>query len=183
MTEKTSIITRYPEDRSLEEDIGRWWVLHVKPNCEKMVANYLLHREVSYYLPILKQKVRYGNLGRVRTMETPLFRGYVCLALDKTDHGVLYGTKKLVRIMEVEDQQGFVDELNAVARAIETQEYLAVHPGLVPGKEVRILSGPLQGLEGILVQRKADKQLALSVKMFSQTVLVKLDPFTKLEPS
>jgi transcription antitermination factor NusG len=85
--------------------------------------------------------------------------------------------------MEVEDQQGFVDELNAVARAIETQEYLAVHPGLVPGKEVRILSGPLQGLEGILVQRKADKQLALSVKMFSQTVLVKLDPFTKLEPS
>ena len=84
--------------------------------------------------------------------------------------------------MEVEDQQGFVEELNAVARAIETHQYLTVHSGLIPGKKVMILSGPLQGLEGILVQRKADKQLALSVKMFSQTVLVKLDPFTNLEP-
>ncbi len=182
MSERVAVISRYPEDRPLDDDLGLWWVLHVKPNCEKKMANYLLNRAVSYYLPILKQQVRFGNLRRIRRVEAPLFRGYLCFALEKEDHNLLYGTKKFVRIIEVKDQAGFVNELKAVARAIETQEHLHVWPGIVPGTKVMILSGPLSGFQGMLVQSRTEKELALSVKMFNQTVMVRLDPLTELEP-
>lgn len=182
MDEKKQIPARYPHTRSLDEDLGLWWVLHTKPNCEKQVAEYLFNRKISFYLPLVRKRVRYGNLGRTRITQECLFRGYICLALDKGEHWQLYDTKKLVRIIKVDDQERFVRELEAVAKAVETQQELLVRPGLVPGRRVLIHSGPLAGSEGVVVQLRKQKHLGLSVHMFNQTVLVKLDPYTDVEP-
>ena len=105
----------------------------------------------------------------------PLFRGYLCFALAKEHHNLLYGTKKLVRIIQVEDQERFVSELQAVLKAVQTEDKLVVESGLAPGRKVRILSGPLERVEGVVVRRRGEKQLGLSVQMFNQTVLVRLD--------
>ncbi len=179
---KEAVKARHPEDRPLDEDLGAWWVVHVKPNCEKQVATYLLNRNISYYLPLHQRKTKVGYWGRTRTTEVPLFSGYLCFALDRERHNLLYDTKKLVRIIKVDDQERFVKELHAIARAIETGEDLLVKPGLVPGRRVLILSGPLEGTEGVVVRRRTERQLALSVQMFNQSVLVKLDSWTKIEP-
>jgi len=44
------------------------------------------------------------------------------------------------------------------------------------------VSGPMAGHEGVIVRQREKRHLALSVKMFNQTVLVRLDPETMLEP-
>lgn len=181
MSEKMKVPSRYPEDRPLSVDSGQWWVLHTKPNCEKRVASYLVSRQIPYYFPQVTVKERYGNLGRVRFNDIPLFRGYICFALDKENHGLLYDSKKLVRIIKVDDQERFVRELEAVAKAVESEQELLVKPGLVPGKRVLILSGPLKDTEGVIVRKRKKQSLALSVHMFNQTVLVDLDPLTDVE--
>lgn len=175
------IVSRYPPDRPLAHDLGLWWVLHVKPNCEKLMAKFLMNREIGYYLPLYGRKERVGYYQRIRVSVVPLFRGYLCIALDREQHHLLYDSKKFVRIIRVEDQERLIKELESVVKAIESGEDLNVRGGLVPGKKVLILSGPLQGTEGVVVQRRKEAQLALSVTMFNQSVLVKLDPFTKLE--
>jgi transcription antitermination factor NusG len=179
---KKTVKARHPEDRRLDEDLGAWWVVHVKPNCEKQVATYLLNRDISYYMPLYRRKTRVGYWRKIRITEAPLFSGYLCFALDRERHYLLYDTKKLVRIIKIEDQERFVKELNAVAQAIETGEDLLVKPGLVPGRRVLILSGPLEGTEGVVVRSRTERKLALSVQMFNQSVLVKLDSWTKIEP-
>jgi transcription antitermination factor NusG len=181
-TVKETVKARYPEDRPLDEDLGAWWVMHVKPNCEKQVATYLLNRSISYYLPLYERKTKVGYWNRIRTNIVPLFSGYLCFALDRERHNLLYDTKKLVRIIKVDDQERFVNELQAISRAIETGEDLLVKPGFMPGRRVLILSGPLEGTEGVVIHRRKERQLALSVQMFNQSVLVKLDPWTKIEP-
>ncbi|MFH0822901.1 MAG: transcription termination/antitermination NusG family protein [Pseudomonadota bacterium] len=172
---------RYPQGRALEEDVGLWWVIHTKPNCERHVANYLMHREISYYLPAGIEKTRYGNMGKIRVYRVPVFRGYVCVALDKQDHQKLYDTKKLIRLIEVSNQVRFVEELGAVARAAEISEDFTLRSGLARGTRVRILNGPLRGLEGVVIKSRTGKELALSVTMFNQSVSMKLDPSTELE--
>jgi transcription antitermination factor NusG len=179
---RPAVPARYPEERSLEDDLGIWWVLHTKPNCEKQVASYLFNRHIGYYLPLCRRRVGYGNLGKTRTSEAPLFRGYVCLALPKRDHQLLYDTSKVVRLIKVDNQLKFVKELQAVARLAETHEDLLVRHGLLPGRRVLILSGVMAGHEGVVVKRRSEKQLALSVEIFNQTVLVRLDPATVVEP-
>jgi transcriptional antiterminator RfaH len=174
---------RYPEGRPLEADLGTWWVVHTKPNCEAGLANYLEKREISYYLPLVKKKKIVGALRRVRTILAPLFSGYLCFALDKEQHTLLYGTKKFVRIIKVEDQERFVGELTAIAKAIEAQgENFSVQTGIPVGRRVAILSGPLAGHEGVVVRRNKQQKLALSVHLFNQSVVVNLDPTTELEP-
>jgi len=175
------IPSRYPQDRSLDEDLGSWWVMHIKPNCEKLVAAYLLNRDISYYLPLYNRRVRKGCFNNTRIMEVPLFRGYLCFALDREKHSLLYDTHKFVRILPVEDQEKFVSELQSVVKAVESGSDFIVRPGLVPGRKVLILSGPLGGTEGVVVRSRGDLQLALSVKMFNQSVLVRLDRQTDVE--
>lgn len=175
------IPSRFPEDRSLEDDVGNWWVMHVKPNCEKMVARYFLNRSISYYLPLYERQRRTGYFKRVRTAMMPLFGGYICFALEKSDHKLLYDSKKFVRIITVDDQEAFVSELSAVSRAIASGEELSVQPGLVPGRKVLILSGTLEGTEGVIVRRGGHRKLVLSVQMFNQSVVLNLDPVTMIE--
>jgi transcription antitermination factor NusG len=173
---------RYPEDRSLHEDLGLWQVLHVKSNWEKKVAAYLKGKNISYYMPLQKIRRTVGCFRSTRITEVPLFRGYVCFALQRDEHQFLYGSSMFVRILQVEDQERFVNELQAVGRAIETEDDIVLRPGLVPGKRAVILSGPLKGTEGVVVGSGPKRRLALSVQMFNQTVLVRLDPFTDVRP-
>jgi len=175
------IQARFPENRPIEDDLGAWWVMHIKPNCEKKIASYLLNRNISYYLPLYTRKTPVGYFRRIRQTEVPLFTGYLCFALEREKHSLLYDTKKFVRLIRVEDQIKFVEELTAIAKAIESGEDLIVRPGLVPGKKVMILSGPLEGIQGTIVKSRLERQLALSVEMFNQSVMLKLDPNTKLE--
>jgi len=182
MSAQPTLPARFPLDRPLEADLGSWWVLHTKPNCERLVAAYLMNRKTGYYLPLYEKKIPYGNLGRVRSREVPLFAGYVCVVLDKPEHSLLYDTKKLVRIIPVPNQTAFVRELQAVAQAVESYDDVFIQPGLAVGRRVLIQSGPMAGHEGIVVNRQKEKRLALSVQMFNQSVIVKLDPFTRIEP-
>jgi transcription antitermination factor NusG len=177
-----SLISRFPEGRSLEADLGRWWVLHTKPNCEAGMANYFMRRNISYYLPLIIKSARVGGLKRIRTTIAPLFRGYLCFALDKKEHSLLYDTKKFVGIIQVEDQERFVRELTGISKAIMTEEDLWVVNGIVPGKRVYIGSGPFEGHEGVVVRRSKKQRLALSVHMFNQSVLVNLDRGAIIEP-
>jgi transcription antitermination factor NusG len=173
--------SRYPEDRSLWDDAGFWWVMHAKPNCEKIVAQYLLGRNISYYLPMYKKKSRYGSWGRIRTVNAPLFKGYICFALPHEEHHALYDSKKIVRIIQVEDQERFIRELESVSIAVDACEDVSVRPGVLPGKRIKILAGPMTGVEGVVITRRGSHKLALSAHMFNQTVLVTLHPDTKLE--
>ncbi len=155
--------------------------MHVKPNCEKQVATYLLNRNISYYLPLYERKTKYGYWGRIRTNIVPLFSGYLCFALDRERHACSTDTKKVVRIIKVDDQESFVKELEAIARAIETGELerearscarqASADPLRSSGRNRRSCSSKAYGAP-----------IGLSVKMFNQTVLVKLDPWTKIEP-
>lgn len=181
MEHATIIPRRFPEDRPLQEDQGLWWVIHTKPNCEKIIATYLYNRRIGYYLPLYKKKERIGYFRRIRVTEVPLFRGYVCVALEKRKHHLLYDSKKWVRIIKVEDQGQFLEELESIDRAIDEEVDLIVRPGLVPGRKVLVRSGPLAGLEGVLLKRRGGNQLGLKATLFNQSVHIKLDALTKLE--
>lgn len=48
------------------------------------------------------------------------------------------------------------------------------HPYLTIGKRVRILRGPLEGKEGILVRRKANLRVVLSIDLIVRSIVVEV---------
>ena len=82
MTVRDKVPARFPEDRPLGEDLGSWWVMHIKPNCEKKVAAYLLNRNISYYFPLYKEKRTIGYFRATKVDRgTPVQR--VCVLCAK----------------------------------------------------------------------------------------------------
>lgn len=181
VTPRENIPSRYPVDRSLEDDLGLWWILHVKPNREWKLANYLLHHEISYYFPLYDRKTIVGYFRREKITQAPLFRGYLCFALERENHSFLYESHDFVKIIPINDQDKFVRELQSVSKALETGKDLLVKQGILKGRKVMVSSGPLQGAEGVVLGRSKKGRFAITVEMFNRTVIVNVDPFTDLE--
>ena len=111
----------------------------------------------------------------------PLFRGYICFALHKDKHPILYDSRDFVRILEVPNQETFVRELESVAIALKVGKDLFVRSGLATGKKVIVVSGPFKGVEGVVTRHSKKGQIALTVEMFNRTVLINLDEFTDVD--
>jgi hypothetical protein len=62
-----------------------------------------------------------------------------------------------------------------VRRLVESSLQVEPHPFLKCGDRVRIKSGPLEGIEGILVRKTRGFRLVLSVEMLSKSAAVEVD--------
>jgi transcription antitermination factor NusG len=73
------------------------------------------------------------------------------------------------------------EQIMAVRNVIEGQTAWACHPFLTIGQRVRIRSGALDGLEGILVSRNGDRTLVISVDAIQRSLSVRVEGY-EVEP-
>ncbi len=138
---------------------AQWYVLHVKPHKERAVDRQLSALEgVEHFFPSIQVTPKNPRAAKVR----PYFPGYLFVRLDLNEMGTdalqwTPGAKGLVR---------FGDEPASVPDHLvqELQKFLAELARLGPdagrqfqkGERVRIISGPLEGLEGLFDMHLAD---------------------------
>jgi transcription antitermination factor NusG len=110
-----------------------------------------------------------------------MFPSYLFLrqVMDKVAYIDVSKARGLVRILgERWDRLSPVpeSEINAIQRVLQAELPVAPHPYLREGQRVRITHGPLNGVEGILVQTKLNKGLlVLSIELLRRSVAVEVD--------
>ncbi len=166
---------RWPECRALEDDVGKWWVVRVKPRNEKALAWELQRMGVSYYLPLMTKRTIRRDNGKPRKSIICLFPGYISIADYQERRAEIMRSGRVLRPIEVLDQERFVQELKSVRKALESALELELHPCLAAGHEVIITSGPMQGVQGAVAEFN-QRRVYLNVHMFNQAVTVAVDP-------
>ena len=156
-----------------------WNVLHVRPRCEKKMAEYCTLHQIPTYLPLRQEKKIYQR--RKVIVSKPLFPGYVFAEFPPTERLLILESHKLVRCIEVPDQVRFANQLEQVRKALLVDASLGATPELVTGQPVHIISGPFQGLEGVVSSIQGMTRVVLNVDMIGQSVRVEADPHM-LEP-
>jgi len=164
---------------NLEND-GRWWVLHTKPRAEKSLARRLLCDGQAFFLPSYERQ--WVNRGRKYCSHLPLFPGYVFLFGDSESRLASLGTNLVVQALTVSDQAQLSVDLRRVHRLLESRQPLSPEEMLEPGHCVTITRGPLEGLEGQVIQRSRPWKLIVAVRFLQRGVSVELDDWM-LEPS
>ena len=167
---------RWPEERSLYEDCGNWWVVYTKPHNEKALAWDLQKLGVGYYLPMTTKRTRRLDNGKPRKSLICLFPGYVSLVNYKNHKNSLLKTGRIVRAFEINNQERFVQELDQISRVTRQNVDIEIHDDLVIGQSVYIVSGPLKGIEGTIDDIIKCKRVFLNVEMFSRSVSIQVDP-------
>ena len=158
---------------------AQWFALWVRSRFEQLVQDQLSARGFQVFLPTIRTWSRRG--GRRHLIPVPMFPGYVFLhhAMDKHGYVEVLKARGVVRILgERWDRLAPVDdaEIASIQQLVTSEVNLLPHPYLREGHRVRIVDGPLNGLEGVLLQVKPGKGLlVVSVELLQRSVAVEVD--------
>jgi transcription antitermination factor NusG len=153
----------------------RWYAAQTCANHEKRVLGQLNQRTVETYLP-LYASVRRWKDRRVR-LELPLFPGYVFVRLALRDRLRVLQTPSVVRLVGFGGQPAALpdQEIDALRQGLTREMHVEPHAYLKVGRRVRVRSGPLEGLEGILVRKKNGSRFVISLDLIMRSVAVEID--------
>lgn len=155
----------------------RWVAVYTKPRQEKSLARDLQERRVTYFLPMVLRQTSSG--GRRRKNLYPLFASYMFFAGDDAARLAVLRTERLVRVIDVDEsqQEMFRRELASLELALRVApESLELHPRVTPGTRVVIRSGPMAGVEGVVLDAGAKKKLWLGVSTLGVGATVEIHP-------
>lgn len=163
----------FPEQGSIEEFTGQWWVAHTKSRNEKALAHDLITRKIPYFLPMTLSITRRTR----RTVKSllPLFTGYMFFCGNDESRTDVIQTNRVANIIEVPDQMSFLTELTQIEKALRAGVPISPHPYLKKGQWCRVIAGPLMGSEGIIQDIKNNVRLVLQIDMLGQAASVEID--------
>ncbi len=157
----------------------RWWAVHSKSRQEKSIARQLLGMNVPFYLPLV-QKTNLVRGRKVRSL-LPLFASYMFVFGNEVERIKALSTKRIVRMLSVPDAEQMTRDLTKIHSLIDNGTPLTVEASLQPGQRVRVKTGSLQGLEGVIMSRRGEDRLLVAVQFLQQGVSILIQDF-QVEP-
>ena len=152
-----------------------WYVAHTCANREKRVGEQLLSRSVEHFLPLYASIRRWKD--RKVELQLPLFPGYVFVKLALRDQLHVLQIPGVARLVSFGATPAALpaDEIETLRRSLEAGPHATPHPMMDVGRDVRVKSGPMAGLRGILKRRASRTRLVVSVQLIQRAIALEID--------
>ncbi|MHB8499944.1 MAG: UpxY family transcription antiterminator [Candidatus Acidiferrales bacterium] len=154
-----------------------WYALYTRHQHEKMVDQVLTNKGFSTFLPLYATTHNWKD--RTKVLMLPLFPCYVFLKGGIERRLQILTTPGIYGLVSSGGQPAAIPavEIEAIQRVIESGARVEAHPYLKCGNRVRVKSGPLAGIEGILVRKKNISRLVLSVEILGTAAAIEVAAF------
>ncbi len=154
---------------------ANWYALFTRHQHEKSVALALSNKKYEVYLPLYRSVRRWQD--RAKQIWLPLFPCYVFIREGMDRQLQILTTPGMIHIVGWAGRPAIVPQaqLDAVRQIIESCLIVETHPYLQSGDRVRVKTGPLLGLEGILTRKKGEARLVVSMEMLGRSAAVEID--------
>lgn len=162
----------WPEEKSIADFEGQWWVVHTKSRNEKALAWQLVNKHVPYFLP-MHWKVSKSRGRTVRSL-LPLFSGYLFFCGSEDERLEVLKTNRAAGLIVVEDQEQLVRELLPIETMLKLGKPVLPHDYVQVGHRCRVTAGPLAGSVGIVVRTPKETRLVLQVDILGQAASVEI---------
>ncbi len=156
-------------------DMGPWFALQVVPRHEKSVDKMLEYKGYTHFLPTHQVRRRWSD--RVSVVEEPLFPGYVFCRSQSNLMEIIRGSFGIIRIVAFGGRPHPVPdkEIEALQQIVRGKREYSAFPYLNVGQKVRVISGPLTGVSGTIMQFKNRDRLVISLEVIMKSVSVEID--------
>ncbi len=168
----------YPEtlfEAPAEAEERTWWVLYTRPRQEKSLARQLLKLQIPFYLPVVTSRNRIR--GRILESQLPLFPNYLFLRAGADERLAALDTRRVVRSLAVPQQARFQEDLSRVRQLLLAGLPVRPEDRLVPGTTVKIRSGPLAGLRGVILRTSTGQRFVVQIDFIQRGASVLLDDY------
>jgi len=152
-----------------------WFALTVKPRHEKAAAHNLRLRGLEEFLPLHAERRPWSD--RVKTVELPLFPGYVFCRFTYAERLWALNTPGIRSIVGFGNQETpLADaEVEAVQKLVSSGMPISPWPYLRIGDRVQVEHGALEGVRGVIVREKGPWRLVVNVELLQRSIAVEID--------
>lgn len=166
------LIPRVKEDAFF---VPYWYAVYTRPRHEKQVNIRFEERKIECFLP-LRETIRQWK-DRRKKVKLPLFNGYIFVKIPLKDRIKVLEVDGVVRLVGFKSEPSPIpdDQIDAVKAFISNSRDLFPVPYLKVGQRVKVINGPLRGVEGILIKKQNQFRLIISIDLIMQSVAVNID--------
>jgi transcription antitermination factor NusG len=152
-----------------------WYGIRTRSNHERVAAIVLSGKGYDPYLPVYRLRRRRADA--VVESEHPLFPGYVFCRFDATKRLPILMTTGVISVLGFGKEPAAIpdEEIEAVRAVLRSGLPAEPCAYLREGQRVRVTSGSLDGVEGILVKKKNQSRMVVSVSMLQRSISVEID--------
>jgi transcriptional antiterminator NusG len=155
-----------------------WYATYTRSKHEQKVNDRLEKKNIETFLPLIERWSR--RKDRRKKIHLPLFPGYLFVRteMDVHTHLEILKTDSVVRVLCYNGKPAPIpdEQIHAIQVLVKNGMAVSPYPYLKEGMRVRVVNGPLNGLEGILIKAKPNKhRLILSVDLIQESVSVEID--------
>jgi transcription antitermination factor NusG len=169
MIPHSSIPTMNSEE-GVEPAAPLWYAVWTRSRGEKAAAKILASLEIPHFLPLRSELHQWSD--RTKVVQTPLFAGYLFVLLGGAQDKKLQVLKTPGIVGFVGNQTGPLpipsQQIEDIRKIIEMDIDCDVIPLFKQGDRVRVMRGPLIGLEGTLSYFKSVARLVVSIEAIHQ---------------
>lgn len=152
-----------------------WYALYTCSRHEKQVARQAVIAGVDCFVPMYKSVRRWKD--RRKELQLALFPGYVFVHLALSERNSVLHLPGVVHIVSFNGKPARLPEaeIEGLRVGMASHTPLHPHPYIKMGKRVRIRSGPMAGLEGVLVRRRDTCRVVLSIDLLMRSVAAEVE--------
>jgi transcription antitermination factor NusG len=157
------------------EQAACWYATYTNPRHEKLVAQQMLVRQIDCFLPLYKSVRRWKD--RRKQLELPLFPGYVFVRISLRERLRVLTLPGVIHLVTFNGKPAVLpeSEIESLREGLSKNAIVQPHPYFKVGRRVRVLAGPMSGIEGILTRRKDKFRVVINIDLLMQSVAVEVD--------
>ena len=139
------------------------------------MATSLIGKGLEAFLPEYKARRRWSD--RNKTVDCPFFPGYVFCRIDLDHRLSAVSTPGFLYIVSCGSKPTPVDEIEIARIRAVVQSGLSALPlaALTVGQKVRLVQGPLAGLEGTLLEVRKERRIYVGISLLRRGLSVEVD--------
>jgi transcription antitermination factor NusG len=153
----------------------RWYAVRTRSNREQTAAHMIGSLGHEHFVPTYLTRRQWSD--RVVTVAAPLFPGYVFCRFAAERRLPIISTPGVVSIVGCGNKPAAIEdaEITAIQKILNSKSAFERCPFLQEGQRVRIKQGSMAGVEGILLKRKVNWRIVVSVSLLQRSISVEVD--------
>jgi transcriptional antiterminator RfaH len=155
---------------------NRWYACFVKPRAEKAVFSRMVIAGIDCYLPLQRTRRRWSD--RIKWVDEPLIRSYVFVRVNNQSFRKVLFIEGFLRFITFENRAVPIpdNQIEAVKLLLgEGFDLEVTVESFEAGLQVEVITGPLIGLQGELVETRGNKKVLVRLGQIGQGILVTID--------
>jgi transcription antitermination factor NusG len=152
-----------------------WYAVFTAPRHEKRIEEHFRVRDIESFLPLSRTRRKWKD-GSKGILQLPLFPNYIFARIGCGGRVPVLAIPGVISIVGGGRESMSVPDsyIHFLQEGLK-QGRIEPHPYLASGAKVRIRKGAMAGMEGILLRKKNDFRVVLTLDMIMKSVKVEIE--------